>query len=63
MIYNTLISAETLNLNLNQSDWVIVDCRCSLANTEQGRNAYQRGYIANAFLWRRYVTAVFTQAV
>lgn len=48
MTYNSLISAETLNANLHQSDWVIVDCRFSLVNTQQGRNAYQHGHISNA---------------
>ncbi len=48
MTFNTLISAETLNLNLYQPDWVIVDCRFSLANPEQGKNAYQHGHIPNA---------------
>ncbi len=48
MNYNTLISAETLNLNLNQSNWVIIDCRFSLANPELGKNAYQHGHISDA---------------
>ncbi|MEY2667286.1 MAG: hypothetical protein RLZZ384_1457, partial [Pseudomonadota bacterium] len=48
MNYNTLISSETLNQHLNQSDWVIIDCRFSLANTKQGKNAYQHGHITNA---------------
>ena len=48
MNYNTLISSETLNQHLNQSDWVIIDCRFSLANTKQGKNAYQHGHIPNA---------------
>jgi thiosulfate/3-mercaptopyruvate sulfurtransferase len=48
MTYNTLISAETLNSNSNQANWAIVDCRFSLANTAQGRNAYQHGHIPNA---------------
>jgi thiosulfate/3-mercaptopyruvate sulfurtransferase len=48
MTYNNLISAETLNSNLNQSDWVVVDCRFSLVNTLQGKNAYQHGHIPNA---------------
>ena len=48
MNYNTLISSEALNQHLNQSDWVIIDCRFSLAHTKQGKNAYQRGHIPNA---------------
>jgi thiosulfate/3-mercaptopyruvate sulfurtransferase len=48
MTFNTLISVETLNTNLNQPDWVVVDCRFSLANAQQGKKAYQRGHIQNA---------------
>ena len=48
MNYNTLISCTTLNNHLNQPDWVIIDCRFSLANTTQGKNAYQHGHIPHA---------------
>ena len=48
MIHNTLISVDTLNLSLHQPDWVIIDCRFSLANTQQGKSAYQQGHIPNA---------------
>ena len=48
MTYSTLISAETLHQNLNHPDWVIVDCRFSLANTELGGFAYRHGHIPNA---------------
>ncbi len=48
MNYNTLISSETVNQHLHQSDWVIIDCRFSLANTKQGKNAYQHGHIPYA---------------
>ena len=47
MTYSTLISAETLHQNLNHPDWVIVDCRFSLANTESGSFAYRHGHIPN----------------
>ena len=48
MIYNTLVSAQTLQLNLHQPDWVIIDCRFSLSDTTQGKKAYQRGHIPHA---------------
>ncbi len=48
MNYTTLISAETLNQQLNNSNWVIVDCRFSLADTEAGAKAYRHGHIPNA---------------
>lgn len=48
MIYRTLIDAATLQQNLNQPDWVIIDCRFSLANTEAGSYAYRHGHIPNA---------------
>jgi thiosulfate/3-mercaptopyruvate sulfurtransferase len=48
MNYNTLISCKTLNNHLNQPDWVIIDCRFSLANPTQGKNTYQHGHIPHA---------------
>lgn len=51
MIYNTLISASELNAHLNDKNWIIFDCRFSLANTELGATAYRHGHIPQA----RYV--------
>jgi thiosulfate/3-mercaptopyruvate sulfurtransferase len=51
MTYNTLISAVELNIHLNDDNWVIFDCRFSLANPEQGASAYRYGHIPQA----RYV--------
>lgn len=51
MTYNTLVSTDTLHQQLNNSNWVIVDCRFSLADTEAGAKAYRHGHIPNA----RYV--------
>lgn len=48
MTYTTLISAATLEQYLDHSDWVIIDCRFSLADTKAGAAAYRHGHIANA---------------
>ncbi|MGZ5076702.1 MAG: sulfurtransferase [Methylobacter sp.] len=48
MTYTTLISTATLHQQLNNSNWVIVDCRFSLADTEAGAKAYRHGHIPNA---------------
>lgn len=48
MAHSTLISAAELNAHLNDNNWVIFDCRFSLANTEQGASAYQHGHLPNA---------------
>jgi len=48
MTYTTLVSAETLHQQLNHPDWIIIDCRFSLADTEAGAKAYRHGHIPNA---------------
>lgn len=48
MTYTTLISAAHLNQHLADPDWVIVDCRFSLADNEAGFSAYRHGHIPNA---------------
>ncbi|MDA1343220.1 MAG: rhodanese-like domain-containing protein, partial [Proteobacteria bacterium] len=48
MNYNTLISAEILQPHLNDPNWIIIDCRFSLADTEAGFSAYRHGHIPNA---------------
>jgi thiosulfate/3-mercaptopyruvate sulfurtransferase len=48
MTYTTLVSTDTLNQQLNNSNWVIIDCRFSLADTEAGAKAYRHGHISNA---------------
>ncbi|NOT13955.1 MAG: sulfurtransferase [Methylococcaceae bacterium] len=48
MAYTTLIAADTLNRYLNDPEWIIVDCRFSLSNTENGAKAYRLGHIPNA---------------
>ncbi|MGZ4999643.1 MAG: sulfurtransferase [Methylomonas sp.] len=48
MPYTTLVSAKTLADNLNNPDWVIFDCRFSLADSEAGGRAYRQGHIPGA---------------
>ena len=48
MTHNTLISAATLNENINNPKWVIIDCRFSLANRDAGSFAYRHGHLPNA---------------
>jgi thiosulfate/3-mercaptopyruvate sulfurtransferase len=48
MNYRTLINAATLQQHINQPNWVIIDCRFSLANSEAGGYAYRHGHIPNA---------------
>ncbi len=48
MKYTTLISAEHLEHRLHDRDWVIIDCRFSLADTEAGFKDYRHGHIPNA---------------
>ncbi len=46
-MHSTLVTAATLNKNLN-SDWVIIDCRFSLADTTQGEKAFAESRIPAA---------------
>jgi thiosulfate/3-mercaptopyruvate sulfurtransferase len=48
MNYTTLISAADLNHHLDDCNFVIIDCRFSLADTEAGFKAYRHGHILNA---------------
>jgi thiosulfate/3-mercaptopyruvate sulfurtransferase len=48
MSYNTLISADTAYQHLGHSNWVFIDCRFSLADSNAGLQAYQAGHIPNA---------------
>lgn len=47
-MYQTIVSAGTLNLHLNRDDWVIFDCRFNLMDTGAGFTAYQQGHIPGA---------------
>jgi thiosulfate/3-mercaptopyruvate sulfurtransferase len=46
MTYTTLISATNLHQHLNDQDYIVIDCRFSLADTEAGLKAYLHGHIA-----------------
>lgn len=48
MKYSTLISTENLNHHINDSNWVIIDCRFSLADSKAGAKAYRKSHIPNA---------------
>jgi thiosulfate/3-mercaptopyruvate sulfurtransferase len=48
MTYTNIISATDLHHHLNDRDWIIIDCRFSLANSEAGFTAYRHGHITNA---------------
>ncbi len=47
-MYKTLIDAEALAENMHRPDWVIVDCRFSLADTAVGYQNYQIAHIPGA---------------
>lgn len=51
MSFTTLISAAQLAANLHKPDWVVFDCRFSLADNKAGLEAYQKGHLPGA----RYV--------
>jgi len=46
--YTTLISAVELAEHLDDPDWLIVDCRFSLTDTERGRRDYEEAHIPGA---------------
>lgn len=48
MNYNTLIDTTTLHAHLDDSNWIIVDCRFSLMDTEAGRRAWRAGHLPGA---------------
>ncbi|MDS4030445.1 MAG: sulfurtransferase [Candidatus Contendobacter sp.] len=48
MRYDTLIDAPTLHTHLNDPQWVIMDCRFSLMDTEAGRRAHQDSHLPGA---------------
>lgn len=48
MIYTTLISTQELFDQLTNPNWVIIDCRFSLDDTERGRRDYQKSHIPGA---------------
>lgn len=48
MSFTTLISTENLAENIDHSDWIIFDCRFSLADPGAGFKAYKTNHIPNA---------------
>ncbi len=47
-MFSTIIKTEQLEQHLNDPDWVIIDCRFTLTETEAGRAAYAHGHIPGA---------------
>ncbi len=47
-MYETLISTERLAENLNNPEWVVVDCSYELTDKEAGFELYQAGHIPGA---------------
>ncbi|MCL4115012.1 UNVERIFIED_CONTAM: hypothetical protein GTU68_036126 [Idotea baltica] len=54
MSFTTIISAEDLAQNLDDPNWVILDCRDSLKDHEWGYKSYLEGHIPNASFCRLY---------
>lgn len=48
MAYNTILSVETLQENLNNPTWAILDCRFYLQETERGYQEYLASHIPGA---------------
>ncbi len=48
MRYQTLIPVDDLAAHLGDPDWVVVDCRFWLDDTEKGRRDYQQAHILGA---------------
>lgn len=51
MFSNTLVTTEDLAAHLADPNWVVLDCRFTLTDTEAGRQAYAKAHIPGA----RYV--------
>ncbi len=47
-MFTTLITTSQLHQQLNSKNWVIIDCRFSLADTESGSRDYLKAHIPNA---------------
>jgi thiosulfate/3-mercaptopyruvate sulfurtransferase len=48
MSYSTLISTSELAKHLHDPNWIIFDCRFSLADAKAGHRAYRQGHIEGA---------------
>lgn len=51
MYSNTLVTTEDLAAHLDDSNWIVFDCRFTLTDPDAGRQAYRKDHIPNA----RYV--------
>ena len=47
-MYTTVIDCTTLAQHLQETAWLVVDCRFNLADTEYGRRVYAQGHIPGA---------------
>lgn len=47
-MYTTLISVQDLQQHLSDQNWLIVDCRFDLGDTNAGRRAYEQAHIPGA---------------
>src|SRR5918999_6553376 len=47
-VFTTLVSAEELARHLNDTQWVVCDCRHDLADYAAGRRAYAQSHIPGA---------------
>ncbi|MFK7815111.1 MAG: sulfurtransferase [Gammaproteobacteria bacterium] len=48
MTYQTIISVEDLNKNINNQDWFVFDCRFMLKDPEGGLKKFNQGHIPGA---------------
>lgn len=48
MFVNTIVSTEDLAAHIDDPNWIVFDCRFSLADTEGGRRAYEASHIPGA---------------
>ncbi len=49
MSFETLVTTEILQEYIDDPDWIIFDCRFSLANTSLGKSNYNANHIPGAF--------------
>jgi thiosulfate/3-mercaptopyruvate sulfurtransferase len=49
MAYVSLISAAELSRHLNDSGWLVVDCRFDLMNADKGQESYLSAHVPGAF--------------
>ncbi|MCB0262963.1 MAG: sulfurtransferase [Calditrichaeota bacterium] len=47
-MFTTIISINDLRTNLNDPDWLVIDCRFSLNDTERGKRDYRLSHIPGA---------------